>query len=115
MSTGAPAAIMDSTPAGLADIRQAVSAALGKDVLVADDALTASSLLTIDRRVTKTIEGRIGRGRILDPPETFQLVLEGDQCVLVHDRTGESYPLENARCRVSPNENDEAPPPHENR
>ena len=103
---------MDSTPAALADIQQAVTAALGKDVLVADDALTKSSLLTIDRRVTKTMEGRVGSGRILDPPETFQLVLEGDQCVLVHDRTGKAYPLENARCHVPPNGNDRAPPSH---
>ena len=115
ISEGAPAAILDSTPAAHADIRQAVAAALGRDVLVADDALTESNLLTIDRRVTKTIEGRIGSGRILDPPETFQLVLEGDHCVLVHDRTGKAYPLENARCRVSPNEDDKAPPPHESR
>lgn len=114
-STGAPAAIMESTPAGRTDIEQAVTAALGKDVLIADDALTKSSLLTIERRIPRTIEGRIGSGRILDPPETFQLVLEGDQCILVHDRTGESYPLENARCRVSPNGKDSAPPSYENR
>ncbi len=111
-SAGAPAAIMDSTPAGLADIRQAVATALGKDVLIADDALTKSSFLTIDRHVTKTMEGRIGSGRILDPPETFQLVLESDQCVLVHDRSGKAYPLENARCRVPPNGDNSAPPSH---
>lgn len=114
-STGAPAAIMESTPAGRSDIEQAVTAALGKDVLIADDALTESSVLIVERRIPRTMEGRIGSGRILDPPETFQLVLEGDQCVLVHDRTGEAYPLENTRCRVSPAETDGAPPSHENR
>ena len=114
-STGAPAAIMESTPAGRTDIEQAVAAALGKDVLIADDALTESSVLIIERRIPRTMEGRIGSGRILDPPETFRLVLEGDQCVLVHDRTGESYPLENARCRLSPAGTDGAPLSDENR
>ena len=114
-STGAPAAIVESTPAGHADIRQAVAAALGKDVLIADDALTKSSVLIIERRIPRTLEGRIGSGRTLDPPETFQLVLKGDQCILVHDRTGESYPLENARCRESPAEAESARPSHENR
>ena len=115
MSAAAPAAIMESTPEGRSDIQQAITAALGKDVLIADDALTKSSLLVIERRIPRTLEGRVASGRILDPPETFRLVLEGDQCVLLHDRTGESYPLENARCRVSPPETDGAPPSHENR
>ena len=115
MSAAAPAAIMESTPAGHADIQQAVAAALGKEVLIADDALTKSSLLVIERRIPRTLDGRVASGRILDAPETFRLVLEGDQCMLVHDRTGESYPLENARCRVSPAETDSAPPSHQNR
>lgn len=108
-STAAPAAIMDSTPAGHADIAQAVSAALGKDVLIADDALTTSSVLTIERRTPRTMEGRVGTGRVVDPPEVFQLVLDGGRCVLVHLRTGESYPLENARCHAAPAKAGNAP------
>ena len=114
-SAAAPAAIMESTPAGRTDVRQAVAAALGKDVLIADDALTKSSLLTIERRIPRTLDGRVASGRILDPPETFRLVLEGDHCVLVHDRTGASYPLEHARCRASPADTDSAPPSRESR
>ena len=98
-SNAAPAAVMDPTPAGHADIEQAVAAALGAEVLIADDALTTSSILTIERRAPRTIEGRVGTGRILDRPETFRLVLDGDQCVLVHRRTSATYPLENARPR----------------
>ena len=116
MTSGAtPAAIMESTPAGRTDIQQAVAAALGKDVLIAADALTKSSLLIVERHIPRTMEGRIASGRMLDPPETFRLVLEGGQCVLVHDRTGDSYLLENARCRASPAETDRAPSSRENR
>lgn len=93
---------MESTPDGRADIQRVVAAALGKDVLIADDALTKSSLLIIERRIPRTMEGRVGSGRILDPPETFQLVLDGGRCVLVHRRTDTAYPLENARCRAVP-------------
>lgn len=105
----APAAIMDSTPSGHADIEQAVTTALGTEVLIADDALTTSSILTIERRTPRTMEGRVGTGRILDRPETFQLVLDGDQCVLVHRRTGQPYPLENARCHAAPAKPENAP------
>ena len=108
-SNAAPAAVMDPTPAGRADIEQAVAAALGAEVLIADDALTTSSILTIERRAPRTIEGRVGTGRILDRPETFRLVLDGDQCVLVHRRTSATYPLENARCRASPAKAGKAP------
>lgn len=108
-STAAPAAIVDSTPSGHADIAQAVAAALGTEVLIADDALTTSSILTIERRAPRTMEGRVGTGRILGRPETFQLVLDGDKCVLVHLGTGESYPLENVRCHAAPAKAGNAP------
>ena len=114
-SAGTPAAILEPTPAGRNDIREAVGAALGKDVLIAEDALTKSSLLVIERRIPRTMQGRVASGRILDPPETFQLVMDGDKCVLVHDRTDKSYPLENARCSMSPADTDRAPPSQENR
>ena len=102
MPTSAPAAIIDSTASSRTDIRQAVTAALSAEVLIADDALTTSSLLIIERRSQRTIDGRVGSGRVTTPPEIFQLVLDDDQCILVHRRTGEAYPLENARCRASP-------------
>ena len=98
----APAIIVESTPAVRTEIMQAVAAALGRKPLIADDALTTSSLLIIEHREPRTIDGRVGSGRIVDPPETFQLVLDGNQCVLVHRRTDAAYPLENARCRPSP-------------
>ena len=107
-STAAPA-IMDPTPAGRADIEQAVAAALGTEVLIAEDALTTSSVLTIERRTPRTMEGRVATGRVLEPPEVFQLVLEDDRCVLVHRRTGDAYPLKNARCHPSPAKAENAP------
>lgn len=107
----APAAIMESTPDGRADIQRVVAAALGKDILIADDALTKSSLLIIERRIPRTMEGRVGSGRILDAPETFELVLDAGQCVLVHRRTDVAYPLENARCRPSPSTPGSSPSP----
>ncbi len=108
-SNADPAAIMDPTPAGHADIERAVAAALGTEVLIAEDALTTSSVLTIERRTPRTMEGRVATGRVLDPPEVFQLVLDDDRCVLVHRRTGEPYPLENVRCHASPAKAGNAP------
>ena len=101
-ASSAPAVIADSTPAVRAEIRQAVAAALGGKALIADDALTTSSQLIIERREPRTLDGRVGGGRILDAPETFELVLDEGQCVLVHRRTDAAYPLENTRCRAAP-------------
>ena len=114
-TTSAPALIIDSTPSSRADIQHAVATALGTEVLIADEALTTSSLLIIDRRERHTIDGRVGGGRVLDPPETFQLVLDENQCILVHRRTEEAYPLENARCRASPAMPRSAPSSNQNR
>ncbi|MCY3818467.1 MAG: hypothetical protein OXH52_03745 [Gammaproteobacteria bacterium] len=107
----APAIIVDSTPSVRDDISQAVTTALGKKALIADDALTTSSLLIIERREPRTIDGRVGSGRIVDPPQTFQLVLDGDRCVLLHRRTDAAYPIESARCRPAPTTPESAPSP----
>ena len=100
-ASDAPAAVLDSTPESRSDIQQAVSTALGRKVLIADNALTTSSLLIIERREPRTIDGRVGGGRILDSPETFELVLDDGRCVLVHRGSKATYPLGNTRCQPS--------------
>lgn len=95
-----PAVLVEPTAESRAELARVVSAALdGSPVLLADDALTEASLLTIERRVPRDIEGRPAAGRVLDPPEQFRLVRSGTRCFLVHQRTGERTLLTLSSCR----------------
>ena len=78
---------------------KAVSDALGgATVTLADDALTRSSLLIIDRKPLRDPSGLPAQGRETGMPERFFLVKNGPRCVLVHERTAKRYPLDAAGC-----------------
>lgn len=94
-----PARLSAPTAESRAELRAAVASALNsEDVLLADDALTRSSVLIIDRNP----RGRIGQqpinGRILSPPERFQLFLSNGRCILVHDKSGKRRVLKHSEC-----------------
>lgn len=81
------------------EIEQSVSAALdGASITVAADALTQSSILTIEQGKSQSIERPAELGRNLGRPEHFQLMVDGPQCVLVHRRTGLHWILRNSEC-----------------
>jgi hypothetical protein len=95
-----PAVILDPSPESRAELARAVSEALhGAPVTLADDALTRTSLLVIERPGPRDLEQRPLTGRVLDPPEQFRLVLRGSRCVLVHLATGEGRVLGATTCR----------------
>jgi len=94
-----PALIVNPTAASRAALASAVGAALGGAVvMLSDDALTAQSWLAIDRRPRRDPEGTPAQGRELGRPEEFLLVKSGGRCVLVHQRTGQRYPLADTEC-----------------
>ena len=86
------AAVIDRpTKESRAELAQAVSAALnGAPVTLADDALTRESLLIVER-------SRLS-GRELDKPEHFRLIKRGNDCALVHERTGQRTTLVSTTC-----------------
>lgn len=86
-----PAVLAEPSAETRAELRLAVSAALnGADVMLADDALTKDSRLVVERRHLK--------GRELDRPEQFRLVMIGTRCLLVHEPDGERREIPGARC-----------------
>jgi hypothetical protein len=89
---GVPAVITDPT----ADSR----ALHGEPLTLADDALTRDSTLIVERVRPRDENGAPLLGRDTGRPERFRLVKEGSQCVLVHEGTGERYPLESTTCEV---------------
>ncbi len=81
------------------EIEQSVSAALdGAKITIASDALTHSSVLTIEQGMSRSIDRAPELGRNLGRPEHFQLVIDGPQCVLVHQRTGLHWILKKTEC-----------------
>jgi hypothetical protein len=95
-----PAVVVHPTPEGHAAIEQAVYVVLQRPVTVADDALTSDGVLIVERTWVSDPSGHPANGRELGAgtPERFHLVLSGDRCILVHDRTNRRAALVGAQC-----------------
>ena len=92
------AVIVDPDAGSRAALQEAVNAALSADVLLAEDALTDSSTLIIERRRAQSLDGRIAEGRTMEMPVQFRLVTDGSQCILVDQQDGSRHLLANTRC-----------------
>lgn len=83
------------------EISQAIIAMTGfSSVTLTEQDLTRSSELVIERKHQKTANGELIQGRDLELPQRFQLVLQGGQCWLMHQATGQQMLLKKAQCRV---------------
>jgi hypothetical protein len=94
-----PALVTDPTAESRAELQEAVSKALhGAPVTLADDALTTSSLLTIERQPHRDPQGRLLSGRDLGRPHQFRLIQSDSRCFLVREADGERWELAKASC-----------------
>jgi hypothetical protein len=95
---GDPARIVNPDDSSRATLQAAVNKALGTEVLLADDALTHSSVLTIERNVPGSISGQHAQGRNMDTPIQFRLEKHGNACVLIDQSNPSSYILKGVDC-----------------
>ena len=95
-----PARIVNADADSRAALQTVVNEALGTEVMLADTALTDSSLLTIERWPAGTMDNPVPQGRILEKPIQFQLVRNGDDCVLVKKSDGSRYLLSDTNCEA---------------
>lgn len=94
-----PALRVNTEPAAIAELEQIVSSALGgRRVTLADDVLTESSLLVIERNRLRRFDGPLELGRDLGRPERFQLLLEDSQCYLRHEQPERYFQLSESQC-----------------
>lgn len=93
-----PAVIVNPSDASRAALQAVVNAALGKDVLLADDALTDTSILIIERKIPRSIEGAPAKGLAMEDPVRFTLMTNGTDCVLVDERDGSRHLLDDTMC-----------------
>jgi hypothetical protein len=102
-SLGTPAVIADPTAESRQELARVIHEALGDvPVTLADDALTGSSLLSLEHALRRDPEGRTLNGRELTRPETFELFKRGSHCVLVQSRTGREWTLHHTQCVAAP-------------
>ena len=94
------AMITNPSEASRAALQQAVNTVLRTAVALADDALTETDLLTIERSPTQGIGTSPTDGRIMDMPIQFRLVISADECILIDQRDAARYPLENTSCKA---------------
>lgn len=93
-----PARIVNLTDESHHALHAAVKAAVKKDVYIAHDALTTTSVLVIELSPPRQLDSPIGQDRILAEPLRFTLVKKGDVCLLIDGRDGSRYPLESTEC-----------------
>jgi hypothetical protein len=94
-----PAVIVQPDDASRAALQRTVSAALrGAPVGLADDALTDTSTLVVQRIPVRDASGMLANGRDLERPHLFKLVKNGSACVLVADATGDRFTLDDTHC-----------------
>jgi hypothetical protein len=94
-----PARIVNPTAESRAELQRVVSDMLfGADVVLADDALTTSSVLIVERSHRRSLDSPPLSGRDLGQPERFQLVTTGKKCVLIHGNDQARYELLETEC-----------------
>ena len=96
-----PARIIDSTTESHAELVKTVSAALNNPaVTLADNALTSTSVLVIERKPHRDPNGNPVLGRDLSPKpvERFRLVLKDGHCLLIQESTSDRFTLDKTRC-----------------
>jgi hypothetical protein len=100
MATGndVPARITNPSDASRAVLQKVVNEALHTEVLLADDALTTSSILVIEKNPPESMQSPPATGRIMDPPIRFHLVLSDSDCLLVDLRDQSRHLLEDTTC-----------------
>ena len=99
-SVDTPARIVKPDDASRAALQEAVNTAFGTNVTLADDALTDSSLLTIERNPRPTIDNPNPQGRNMEMPFQLRLFINGTDCVLVDQRDNARYILANTSCEA---------------
>ena len=94
-----PALITDPDDASRAALQAAVAASFGGlDVLLADDALTTTSVLMIERSPRRSLNNNQAMGRVIEQPLRFQLVKNGVDCTLIDLRDDSRHVLADTSC-----------------
>ncbi len=93
-----PARITNVTEASRAALQKTVNEILNVEVTLADDALTDSSVLTIELTPPRTMLNPVPEGRVLTMPLQFHLVIRQSDCILIDPRDRSRHVLNSTSC-----------------
>lgn len=94
-----PALIVSPSPTSRFELTRVVTTAVNDTAIaLADDALTQTSSLALERSPPRSIDEQPATGRLLDQPVRFRLVLNGDNCVLINEADGRRWRLFQTEC-----------------
>ena len=93
-----PARIVNPDDTSRAELQKTVNAAMHTEVTLADDALTQSSILTIERNPPRTMGNPSPQGRVMEAPFRFRLVSNGGECILSDERNQVRHTLPATNC-----------------
>ncbi|MBC3931192.1 hypothetical protein [Undibacterium curvum] len=95
-----PAVLTQPEGASAQELRRVIAELSGfSSVMLAEDDLTRSSELVIERRHQYRPNGDLIQGRDLEPPQRFRLLQGGAQCWLLHLNSGQQRLLQGLSCR----------------
>ena len=92
------ARISAATDASRAALQETVNNAMHTNVMLADDALTDSSVLAIELNPPGTMQDPVPLGRDMGKPIQFRLVLNQSDCILIDQRDGTRHVLNDTTC-----------------
>jgi len=92
------ARITNPTADSRAALQDAVNDALDTEVMLANDALTDSSVLIIERNPPRSMDNLPAQGRNMDMPMQFRLVLNDGDCVLIYTADDSRRQLADTSC-----------------
>tara|TARA_B110000116_G_scaffold270050_1_gene287269 strand:- start:1556 stop:1924 length:369 start_codon:yes stop_codon:yes gene_type:complete len=95
-----PARIINVDDASRSALQNAVNTAIGTNVTLADNALTDTSLLTLENRPPRSITNPNPQGRIMEMPIQFQLIKNGNDCILINQRDRSRQVLSGTSCEA---------------
>ncbi|NIA26527.1 MAG: hypothetical protein GWP02_00605 [Desulfobulbaceae bacterium] len=93
-----PARISPATDASRAALQETINEAMHTNVILADDALTDSGVLTIELNPPGTMRDPVPLGRDMGKPIQFRLVLNQSACILIDQRDGTRLVLNDTTC-----------------
>jgi hypothetical protein len=94
-----PAVLTETSPAVKLEIQQSIQKAIGGTLVkLADNAYLFESQVWIESAVLKDEKGRPLNGRHMDLANLFILQIDQGQCQLKHNKSGQIFVLENAKC-----------------
>lgn len=99
VNEASPALLSNSSTESIAELQVAIASLLKvEEVLIADDAFTQSSRLSLSRAPHTDPNGQLIMGRNFEMPDMIQLLVQGEQCFVYHEESDQHRSLALSKC-----------------